>query len=88
VSDTKKPVRIFITLEADHGLDVSDVWPDGDAPEVITAEAVRQVMEACGPKSVVLPDWNLGVDVTVSIYDPNTETVGRHESARVWEGSW
>lgn len=52
--------RVFtISVEADYDLSVSEIWPDGDAPDDPTAEDVAAVMESCGTKRRVLHDWNI-----------------------------
>jgi hypothetical protein len=40
-------------------LSVSDIWPDGDAPDDPTAEDVAALMEKCGGLHGVLYDWCL-----------------------------
>jgi len=62
-------VNITVSVVADFDLSVHDIWPDGDAPEVVTAEVVAQRMEADGTKSRVLADWGLfpALDVTVHV---------------------
>lgn len=65
---------ITITYEGTVDLKVSDVWPDGDAPDVITADDVVLVMEQSGRKERVLSDWllldELEVQVAVSQENP------------------
>lgn len=63
------PPSICVHIEADIDLTVSDVWPDGDAPEVITAEAVRDVMQGAGPRARVIADWGLAYGVGVTVGD-------------------
>ncbi len=60
--------RITISVSGDFDLAVDEVWPDGDAPEVITAEAVAELMREQGVKSRVLSDWCLINDLQVSVY--------------------
>lgn len=76
--------RIFIELRLDEKLSVDQVWPDGDAPETVDAQAVVEAMESCGSKSVVLSDWNLLPDVEVTVVDGN----GKRTKATWWTGGW
>lgn len=94
-------VSIHIHIETDVTLSVNEVWPDGDAPDEVTAAAVSAVMEAGGTKSRVLRDWCLldDVDVDVGVDLPNPHYGGDaalfgevrsrwlHSSARPWNGS-
>lgn len=50
-------ITVNVRLDGDYALRVTDVWPDGDWPEDITAEAVAEVMRAC--RSDLPLDWNL-----------------------------
>lgn len=56
----------FISLQGDHALTVSELWPDGDAPENPT---VKDVVDLLQRYSIVdlMGDWNLGVDVNVAL---------------------
>jgi len=64
---------ITIHLETMVELEVAEVWPDGDAPDVVTADAVMAAMETCGSKRRVLDEWMLleDIDVTVTVDRPN-----------------
>ena len=42
-----------------HALGVSEIWPDGDAPENPTVDDVIEVIRTCGGVSDVLRNWNL-----------------------------
>ena len=45
---------ISIELSASVAVEENEVWPDGDAPDEITADAVKLALLACGEK-----DWCL-----------------------------
>lgn len=66
-------VTISIHVEADIDMDVRDIWPDGDAPEVISADEVKHLMEHQGSKRRVLDDWMLigDLDISVEVSRPN-----------------
>jgi len=74
--------RVFIDVTGWFDLSADEVWPDGDAPDTITAEAVRDVMQACGGKVSTLTDWELldGLEVHVS--------VGTGDQVEVWKTGW
>lgn len=73
-----KRVLISIGVSGDFDLTTVDVWPDGDDPQRVTAQAVAETMEACGSKRTVLDDWNFldDLEVTVTVDD---------ETVFVWE---
>ena len=51
---------ISIELSASVAVEENEVWPDGDAPDEITADAVKLALLACGEnKTQVLKDWCL-----------------------------
>lgn len=58
---------IFVVLYLEVPLTVNEVWPDGDAPETVTAEAIIAQMKAGGDKVQVLKDWNLLRDLEVQV---------------------
>lgn len=72
MSDDER-VTISITVEALSDLKIADVWPDGDAPNEVTADAVRELMESSGHAQRVLDDWGLlnNLDVTIVVSRPN-----------------
>lgn len=51
--------RFQITFTIDAALDADQIWPDGNAPEEPTAEAVREVIESEGGILRVINEWNL-----------------------------
>ena len=56
-----------IHIESNWHLDVTDVWPDGDAPEHPTPEDVKNVMESQGTRFSVLRCWELLSDLAVDV---------------------
>ena len=56
---------VNVRLDADYGLKVGQVWPDGDYPDEITAEAVADVMKQQG-RWELHHDWDLTPDYFVS----------------------
>ena len=67
-----RATAIAVHVEMTVGLEVAEVWPDGDAPEAIGADAVAEVMEASGDLVTVLADWQLtdSLEVTVEVDQP------------------
>jgi hypothetical protein len=47
--------------------DVDDLWPDGNAPEKITGDAVMDLIEKEGGLVQALEAWNLADDIDVDI---------------------
>lgn len=41
-------------------LSVTDIWPDGDAPENPTTEDVLAKIKSCGGIQDVIRNWNIG----------------------------
>lgn len=58
-------VRIFVRVDADYTLTVGEVWPDGDYPAEITAQAVAAVMRE--NKRDLSLDWGLTPEYLVSV---------------------
>ncbi len=54
-------------LQALVWFDLSEIWPDGDAPENPTAADVAKVIEQCGGLRRVLRDWDLDQNLTLTI---------------------
>lgn len=93
---------VNVHIEADINLEVQDLWPDGDAPNPVTAADVLALMESQGSKTTVLQDWCLmdEVDVHVSVQRPNPAwsqdevLIGEppkrwlNEYVWVWEPEW
>jgi hypothetical protein len=51
--------KFTITFSVDVTLTVDELWPDGDAPENPTVDAVRELIEDSGGIFKVIDDWNL-----------------------------
>jgi len=65
--------KIEFNFHGSARLSVSEVWPDGDAPDTITAEAVvKRCLESIN-LSEFLDDWNLDKAVDVSVRVPSGE---------------
>lgn len=63
--ETEHPehIQVFLTLP-DYELTVEQVWPAGDAPEVITSEAVLAVISEWDPLDLY-DEQDLTIDVNV-----------------------
>ena len=58
----------YIDIEGSHRLSVDDIWPDGDAPEDLTEEDVKALINNLATSdeaSYLIEEWNLYCDVTV-----------------------
>ena len=62
-------MRIYINLEAETDMTVEELWPDGDAPNVITPEAVQDRLKELGGAATIIADWGLSFDIIVTIWD-------------------
>lgn len=64
-------ISIFIGVEVDNNLTATDMWPDGDAPENLTADDVAAVLTGGYGLRANLKDWGLmdGAVVKVSVHD-------------------
>lgn len=63
------PPKVTISLELRAELTVDDLWPDGDWPDEITAEAVQKLIEKAGGDAEAIRDWNLaegGLEITIN----------------------
>lgn len=78
VATSVKPITVFVRVEADVALTLSEVWPDGNWPDNPTAEDVKAVMEADGPRHHVLDDWGVLDGLTVHV------AVDRGAEVEVW----
>ena len=63
--------RLTVSITADFDLEPEDVWPDGEIPDVVDAQAVKMVMERCGSKRTVLEDWSFLDELEVTVTTPN-----------------
>lgn len=77
---------VIISLGCSLAIKVDELWPDGDAPRVVTADAVKSRLESEGGKSEVLRDWDLigALDVHVDVTDGPAGVRPRLTSAQVW----
>lgn len=58
--ETTAKQYVSISVEQTYNLDVFDLWPDGDAPDEITPEAVASLMHRDGMSiGSVLRRWNM-----------------------------
>lgn len=60
-------IQVFI--DAMFFLTVGEVWPDGDAPDEVTAEAVIEAMRRSGSVRSMLHDWNMEPDEVNVVVD-------------------
>lgn len=69
-----RQVHISIDMTGSVDLAVDEVWPDGDAPEHITAADVVALLER-DHKARAMSDWCLlrDLDVTVHVHHVNPE---------------
>lgn len=62
--DTQK--TFHFEFAGDHDLTVSEIWPDGDAPENPTTEdVIARVKDSCWSVRHLITDWNLGCSVYI-----------------------
>lgn len=59
--------RISLSIEADISFTPEQVWPDGDAPDVITAEVVAARMRHGQNLSDMIEDWCLGSSIATVV---------------------
>lgn len=57
--------KFRITIDSEHEFDISELWPDGDAPESPTAADVRQLVKDSGGVRAIVRDWDLTLDMFV-----------------------
>jgi hypothetical protein len=61
-------IEIEITSLADF--EVDDLWPDGDAPEVITKEAVQALVDKESPRRL-MDEWFFPLpDIRIRVVTP------------------
>lgn len=63
-----KGERVFV-FEANcyQTLTVSELWPDGDAPENPTTADVLALVKKCGGAKQILDDWDLLYDIDLYV---------------------
>ena len=57
------------SISADIWLDVSAIWPDGDAPENPTVADVLAVIAESGGAERVIRDWDLDHEIVLTVSD-------------------
>lgn len=70
--------NITVRFSGSRNLTIDEVWPAGDAPEVVDTEAVRDFMErAGGNKYGMLLEFDLTpyVEIDVEVSDPNQQVM-------------
>lgn len=70
--------KFNIEISGHYSLSVSDIWPDGDAPENPTPEDVAQAMDESGTLMGVIGEWNFDDSLSIDVYD--------EESVANWDG--
>lgn len=78
---TEPRIITELSITAYVALTPAEVWPDGDAPEVIDAAAVAAVIAKSGDAVSFLDDWHIVSTDTVDVHvvapnphhDPDTE---------------
>lgn len=60
-------VSIYIEVGMEWDAMPAEIWPDGDAPTPVTAEAVKAAVEKAGGLRRVMRDWNLQDDLCMQI---------------------
>lgn len=77
---------VTISMGCDLQIKVSELWPDGDAPEYVTAEVVKALLESEGSKGHVLRDWDLVDALDVNVFSTYIGVTGARLStqATVW----
>lgn len=70
--------KIRIQITCDSVLSVDEVWPDGDAPEVIDEASARAKIGGLDAADL-LDEWNLGIDAEVSVAVEPAAPAGKGE---------
>ena len=68
---TVLPRYVTVIVDSTFTIRVDDLWPDGDAPEPVTAEDVAALMHRSSLyAAAMLTDWNMyDLDVWVNVGD-------------------
>lgn len=99
MADNEDAISIEVHVESCANLTINEIWPDGDQPETVTADAIRRIMEAEGSRRQVIEDWLIvqDGDVTVTVTRRNPHWHGDqtlidepppqwlHETAKPWD---
>lgn len=77
---------VTISMGCDLQIKVSELWPDGDAPKYVSAEAVKALLETEGSKGHVLRDWDLIDALDINVFSTYVDATGARRStqATVW----
>ena len=64
---------IHISADMDWDAEIAELWPDGNAPDEITADVIADLIKANGGVRRVLRDWNLidNLELHVVVHRPN-----------------
>ena len=62
-----QPPKVLISLEFDADLSVDDLWPDGDWPDEITEQSVRDLINDEGGVAQAIYNWNCEDDLRISV---------------------
>jgi len=73
-----------IDFSGSVSLRVSEIWPDGDAPDNPTVEDVMDKMRDCGSKSDLLEDWNIRDYLNISVHDDNPDDAIDSSIEKYW----
>ena len=70
---TAETTSIHVSADMEWDAEIAELWPDGDAPDVITADAIVELIETSGGVRRVLRDWNLidALELHVVVRQPN-----------------
>ena len=64
---------IHISADMDWDAEIAELWPDGNAPDEITADAVADLIKANGGVRRVLTEWCLveGMELHIVVHRDN-----------------
>lgn len=68
MSDTKNK-QFHFDLAGVVSLDITGIWPDGDAPENPTVDDVLKVIAQLGGAEKVMEDWGLNFNNVLTVSD-------------------
>lgn len=52
-----REAQIFVSFQYDVDFSIKELWPDGDAPDIITREAVLDLIKKDGGPNRVVSEW-------------------------------
>lgn len=71
-----KPKTFHFSIECDVSLDVSDIWPNKNAPDDPTLADVLEAIRKAGGAAQIIRDWSLADDLCLTVSDgKNSEVV-------------